>query len=150
MRIDGRAPMVHSVLTPASTATSRQCSPGTRRLPWRGTPAFSGVTFARREARNSRTSFRFSIRETVVGRTGPLGAPDSTPHGWLPLTTVTARLDRGRRIDGDVQSQLGEVEAQSEPRARIDPNRVNHWPDGYTLFVPRTAAVLLHVPLEDI
>ena len=104
MRIDGRAPMVHSVLTPASTATSRQCSPGTRRLPWRGTPAFSGVTFARREARNSRTSFRFSIRETVVGRTGPLGAPDSTPSRLVTAydgdrSTRSREKDRRRRSE---------------------------------------------------
>lgn len=37
-----------------------------------------------KRARNFRTSFRFSIRETVVPPSMPLGAPDSTPHGNTP------------------------------------------------------------------
>ena len=53
------------MLTPASAATSPRRSPGTRRRPWLDRPACSGVTLARRETRNSRTSARLSTPLTV-------------------------------------------------------------------------------------
>lgn len=56
----------HSVLTPARTATSSRRSPGTRRRPLNGRPTHSGVIFARRRARKSRISARFSGLGWVV------------------------------------------------------------------------------------
>jgi len=70
----------------------------------RGTPACSGVTFARREARNSRTSFRFSIRETVVGRAGrweplpvpPGNTPSSVSSSGATVESALRRPNNGR------------------------------------------------------
>ena len=48
-------------LTPASKATSLRRRPATRRFRPAGRPAASGVSFARREVRNARTSALLSI-----------------------------------------------------------------------------------------
>ncbi|GAA2524596.1 hypothetical protein Ahu01nite_085920 [Winogradskya humida] len=51
----------HSVLTPASTATSSRRNPGTLRLVPAGSPTCAGLSLARRLARKSRTSARVSF-----------------------------------------------------------------------------------------
>src|SRR3954465_8112985 len=71
------------MLTPASMATSPRRSPGTRRDPTSGRPAWRGVTLARREVRKFRTSTRLSMRPTV-GRARP---------AWESLRVHLRRVD---------------------------------------------------------
>src|SRR4051812_27765905 len=73
------------MLTPASAATSLRRNPGTRRRPWLARPACSGVTLARRETRNSRTSARLSTPLTVrraPARRDSLSVHPSTEAFW--------------------------------------------------------------------
>jgi hypothetical protein len=63
------------MLTTARAATSPRRSPGTFRTPASGTPTCCGVSLARREMRNSRTSARLSTATTVR----------PFPRGWDPL-----------------------------------------------------------------
>src|SRR6478735_4919602 len=79
------------MLIPASMATSSRRRPLTRRLPpYAGSPASSGVSLARREARNFRTSSLFVMAPTLR-RTDPPreGLPVPGRTGTPPDARIT-------------------------------------------------------------
>jgi hypothetical protein len=90
----------HSVLTPASTATSSRRRPGTRRCPPPGArPACSGVSLTRLVARNSRISARLSTQPGYGHPPAAEGSYLSPYDRALPLPSEEA-FHRSCRLDG--------------------------------------------------
>src|SRR5664280_2497425 len=101
---------------PGQQSPSSRRSPITRRfLPWTGSPASCGVSLARLETRNARTSFRDSTSSTLRPTTPTVGGPVNTWNtrpsrtGAVPGSLESAR--RGLRDAVVMIARAGQVAA---------------------------------------